>query len=74
MRGTLHLNAWMVVVAQHLPRTWRSGRTNRILALADKSVKRTEEYLDVRRIVNSQIDIEQLLRALMTEQRLWLFK
>jgi hypothetical protein len=24
MRGTLHLSAWMAVVAQNLPRAWRS--------------------------------------------------
>jgi hypothetical protein len=58
MRGTLHLNAWMVIVAQHLPRTWRSDQTNRVLDLANKSLKRTEKFLDVKRVVDSQIDIQ----------------
>jgi len=58
MRGTLHLNAWMAVVAQSLPRTWRSGKTNRVLDLARKSLKRTQSYLDVKRVVDSQVDIE----------------
>jgi hypothetical protein len=58
MRGILHVNAWMVVVAQNLPRAWRSPLTNRVLDLASESLKRTEAHLDVKRIVDSQIDIE----------------
>jgi hypothetical protein len=58
MRGTLHLNAWLAVFAQHLPRKWRSGKTNRILDLAQKSLERTRAYLDVQRVVDSQVDIE----------------
>jgi hypothetical protein len=48
--------------------------TNRALDLADKSLKRTRAYLDVKRVVDSQVDIQQLLQTLMSEQRLWLFR
>lgn len=33
-----------------------------------------ERYLDVRRIIESQMDIEHLLSNLMSKQRIWMFK
>jgi hypothetical protein len=52
-RGILHLNWWLIFVAAYLPRSCLTKRTNRVLELANQSIKRMNGYLDVRRIVDS---------------------
>ena len=52
-RGILHLNLWLIFVAAYLPRSCLTKRTNRVLDLANQSIKRMDGYLDVRRIVDS---------------------
>jgi hypothetical protein len=48
--------------------------TNKTLDLAELNLKRMEKSLDVERIIQSHLDLEQLLNSLMSKRSLWLFR
>ena len=57
-----------------VPEKWRSQRTNQILKLAQKSQRRIVKAFDMRNMIDSQDDLQLLMRQFMTKQQLWLFK
>ena len=47
-RLALRLNLWLTLWARYLPRQYRSAQTNLVLSLADKTLARIEQRLDIR--------------------------
>jgi len=73
-RFRIKLTAWQIFIAYFLPRGLRSDLTNKTLDLAELNLKRMEKSLDVERIIQSHLDLEQLLNSLMSKRSLWLFR
>jgi DNA polymerase III alpha subunit len=63
-----------MIASSILPARYRSKRTNRVLALANRSLKKVERSLDVKKIIQSQDDLKILLKSLLDKQQMWLFK
>ena len=49
----LKLNCWIVLTAWFIPRRWRSARTQKLLAIAEKGKEKMEKSLDIRSIYKS---------------------
>jgi hypothetical protein len=73
-RGKLRMNLWLTLVAQYLPRGCKSKRTNKLLDLAEETLRKVEYSLDIGRIIDSQQDTENLLNSIMSRESVWLFK
>ena len=73
-RVSLRINLWMTLVARYLPERCRSGQTNRILRLADKSMARMDKTLDVKNILQLDDDVKNLLEQLFSVNQRWLFR
>lgn len=52
-RFTLKLSVWLLMLCKVVPRRCRSTRTNKLFDLADKSLRRIEDALDVKKIVEN---------------------
>lgn len=68
------MTLWQTLIAYYLPRKWKSEKTNRILDMANQNLQRLERCLDVRALIETQQDVEELLASMVAKQRLWLFK
>jgi len=73
-RISLSVNLWMTLVARYLPERYRSGQTNRILRLAEKSMARMEKTLDIKNILQLDDDVKNLLEQLFSVNQRWLFR
>lgn len=73
-RFEIRFSTFFVLASSIIPARCRSNRTNRVLALANQSMKKVEESLDVKRIIDTQDDLKNLLKNLFDSQQMWLFK
>jgi hypothetical protein len=64
-RVSLRINVWMTLFARYIPSRYRSGHTNRILKLAERSMIRMEQTLDVKNIIQQRDDVQILLKKLL---------
>ena len=64
-RVSLRINVWMTLFARYIPSRYRSGHTNRILKLAERSMTRMEQTLDVKNIIQQRDDVQILLKQLL---------
>jgi hypothetical protein len=72
-RVSLSLDTFTTLVVWHLPKAWRSPRTNKLLALAEKQLARVERSFDVRSIADQHDDLILLLRLIFDSKQLTLF-
>jgi hypothetical protein len=47
-RLALRLNLWLTLWARYVPQRYRSAQTNLVLSLADKTIARIEQRLDIK--------------------------
>ena len=73
-RVSLRINLWMTLFARFVPSQYRSGHTNRILKLAERSMARMERTLDVKNVLQQNDDLQILLRQLFNSKQKWLFR
>jgi hypothetical protein len=60
-RFEIRFSTFFILVSSIVPARWRSKRTNKVLALADQSLRKIEESLDIKRIIETQDDLQLLL-------------
>ena len=73
-RARIKISMWTLLVSSCLPGAYRDRRENRAIKLAEKSIDRIDQALDINRYLKQSDDLRHLMKLFLTKQQRWLFR